>query len=85
MHRAAAICYDLAIQRLLNAGAPVNCPNESGETALHVAARNNCLISVRKLLEAEADADAESYHQWTPLHVAARYGHVAIMGSPCGC
>ncbi|KAH0535980.1 hypothetical protein FGG08_007117 [Glutinoglossum americanum] len=79
MHRAAAICYDLAIQRLLSAGAPVNCRDVSGETALHAAARNNCLISVRKLLQAGTNVDAKSYHQWTPLHVAARYGHVSIM------
>jgi ankyrin repeat protein len=79
LHRAATICYDLAIQRLLSAEISVDCRDDSGETALHVAARNNCLVSVRRLLSAGAKVDARSYHQWTPLQLAARYGHVSIL------
>lgn len=79
LHRAAATCYDLAIQRLLSANVSPNCQDEVGETALHVAVRNNCFVSVRRLVHAGASVDARSYNQWTPVHFAARYGQVSVL------
>ena len=69
LHRAAAICYDLAIQRLLIAGILVNCRDGVGETALHVAARNNCLIMRTEIpvVGFRATREAEQRKGWAWL------------------
>ncbi|KZF23610.1 ankyrin repeat protein, partial [Xylona heveae TC161] len=50
-----------------------------GETALHIAARNNCVLGARRLLLAQADVNAQTNHGWTPLQLAARHGHSAMV------
>merc|ERR1711939_653095 len=64
---------------LSSANVSPNCQDEVGETALHVAVRNNCFVSVRRLVHAGASVDARSYNQWTPVHFAARYGQVSVL------
>jgi len=79
LHRAAAICYDIAVQRLLVAKISPNCRDNVGETPLHTAVRNNCFVSVKMLLRAGATVDSKSYHEWTPVHFAARRGRLSIL------
>ncbi|KAE8378473.1 ankyrin repeat-containing domain protein [Aspergillus bertholletiae] len=67
------------LPRLLYARAPVDQQKDTGETALHAAARWNNLDGVRQLLQAGATVDVSDRYTWTALHLAARYGYVDIV------
>jgi ankyrin repeat protein len=58
--------------------ANIEMKNLKGLTALHSAAKNGHLESVRSLLTANANIDAKDNEQSTPLHYASRQGHVEI-------
>jgi ankyrin repeat protein len=66
-------------QRLIERKAEVNKP---GWTPLHYAAANaepESLAMVRLMLDRFAYIDAESPNKTTPLMMAARYGHIAVV------
>ncbi|MBS0637111.1 MAG: ankyrin repeat domain-containing protein [Verrucomicrobia bacterium] len=53
--------------------------NALGETALYIAARSNAVEVFRALLKSGAQLFSRTKKMWTPLHVAAEEGHVAII------
>ena len=64
----------LRLSKLLKAG------DQDGWTALHHAAAANCPAKVRMLCEAKADpCQAIAPHGLSPVHVAARRGHVHVL------
>ncbi|EHK97661.1 putative Glycerophosphodiester phosphodiesterase GDE1 [Glarea lozoyensis 74030] len=72
------------VQLLVNAGVDINWQDETGETALHVAARFGHDECAKALLSGTADqrADvelAENSFSWTPLHIACVDGHQSIV------
>jgi ankyrin repeat protein len=67
------------VRLLLEHRADVNAPDQSGETALHLAARGGHEAVVRLLLEYRADVNAPDQSGGTALHLAARGGHEAVV------
>ncbi|KIV91537.1 hypothetical protein PV10_06066 [Exophiala mesophila] len=57
----------------------VNQVNDHGDTALHLAARNNQPDMIKLLLFSGANIEATSDGKWTPLLVAAKAGHEAAI------
>ena len=52
---------------------------ERGRTQLHFCAENGFTSSVKRLLSIRnIDVNVKDKYEWTPLHDAARYGHVEI-------
>ncbi|KAK6331608.1 hypothetical protein TWF718_002157 [Orbilia javanica] len=49
------------------------------ETALHMAANENCAFAAHKLVEADANLEAVTKYGWTPLMEASRFGHEGII------
>lgn len=71
------------VEMLVNAGVDINWQDRTGETALHIAARFGHDECARVLLkgtpEQKADPElAEKSFAWTPLHIAAVDGHLAV-------
>jgi len=72
------------VKLLVQAGVDINWQDQTGETALHIAARfghEDCAIA---LLEGTVDQKAnfeltEKTFAWTPLHVASVDGHLPIV------
>lgn len=76
--------YWVIVQMLLDAGVDINWRDETGETALHVAARFNhreCAEAILKGTDTQkADMElVENSYSWTPLHVAAVDGSLAVV------
>ncbi len=64
----------------LNAGANPNARNDTGGTALHLAARFNPSGTViRALIDAGADPNAPNDRGWTPLDLADRGNSLAVI------
>ncbi|KAL9638177.1 MAG: hypothetical protein Q9204_001596 [Flavoplaca sp. TL-2023a] len=57
----------------------IDCITDSGETALHDASRSGMHENVGLLLEANADDSLLSKEDESPLHSAAKFGHVAVV------
>ena len=68
---------DKVVRLLLEHGAEVDAKNESGETALMVAASNGYEKNVTLLLEHGADADLRNADGKTARELAARYSSSA--------
>lgn len=71
------------VELLVNAGVDINWQDNSGETALHVAARfghDECAKVLLKGTEQQkANLElAEKNFAWTPLHIAAVDGHLGV-------
>ncbi|KAJ9138684.1 Glycerophosphodiester phosphodiesterase GDE1 [Pleurostoma richardsiae] len=71
------------VKMLVDAGVDINWQDNSGETALHIAARFGYDECARVLIEGtnEQKADlelAEKTFAWTPLHIAAVDGHLPV-------
>ncbi|KAK6511142.1 hypothetical protein TWF481_000064 [Arthrobotrys musiformis] len=49
------------------------------ETALHMAANDNCAFAARKLVDADANLEAVTKYGWTPLMEASRFGHESVI------
>eukprot|EP01104_Vermistella_antarctica_P005963 TRINITY_DN16702_c0_g1_i1.p1 TRINITY_DN16702_c0_g1~~TRINITY_DN16702_c0_g1_i1.p1 ORF type:complete len:281 (+),score=53.56 TRINITY_DN16702_c0_g1_i1:79-843(+) len=62
---------------LIEKGADIECPIDSGRTALHAAARYDADI-VRLLLSKGAKVDALDLESMTPLHVASGAGRTLV-------
>ncbi len=72
------------VKLLVDAGVDINWQDETGETALHIAARFGHVDCARTLLEGtkgqKADYElAEKSFSWTPLHVAAVDGNLSVV------
>lgn len=72
------------VQLLVEAGVDINWQDQTGETALHMAARFGHPDCAKILLEGTKDQKAdpeltENTFSWTPLHVAAVDGHLSIV------
>ena len=61
--------WDL-VRILLEKGVDVNSRNECGETALHIAVKNEFITPVKMLLEAGADVNIVDSYRLTPLKMA---------------
>ncbi|KAL9032184.1 MAG: hypothetical protein Q9180_006644, partial [Flavoplaca navasiana] len=57
----------------------INCITDTGETALHDASHHGLHANVGLLLEANADDSLLSKEDESPLHDAAKLGHVAVI------
>ncbi|KAI0181697.1 glycerophosphodiester phosphodiesterase GDE1 [Hypoxylon sp. FL1284] len=71
------------VRMLVEAGIDINWQNETGETALHIAARFGHAECAKILLEGSAEQSAdleltEKSFAWTPLHICAVDGHLAV-------
>ncbi|KAK6506511.1 hypothetical protein TWF506_011417 [Arthrobotrys conoides] len=49
------------------------------ETALHMAANENCTFAARKLVDVDANLEAVTKYGWTPLMEASRFGHEGVI------
>jgi glycerophosphodiester phosphodiesterase len=72
------------VKLLVDAGVDINWQDETGETALHIAARFGHEDCARTLLEGTNDQKAdfeltENTFSWTPLHVASVDGHLSVV------
>jgi glycerophosphodiester phosphodiesterase len=72
------------VKLLVDAGVDINWQDETGETALHIAARFGHDECAKTLLEGTADQKtnielAENSFSWTPLHVASVDGHLLVV------
>lgn len=76
--------YSVIVQMLVDAGVDINWADQTGETALHVAARfghKECAEVILKgsdLQKANVELAEKSY-AWTPLHVAAVDGSLSVV------
>ncbi|KAI1453509.1 glycerophosphodiester phosphodiesterase GDE1 [Annulohypoxylon moriforme] len=71
------------IRLLVEAGVDINWQDETGETALHIAARFGHAECAKILLEGSAEQKAnlelaEKSFAWTPLHISAVDGHLDV-------
>lgn len=75
--------YKVIVEMLVESGVNVNWRDQTGETALHVAARfghHECAeVILKGSASPKADLEiAENSYEWTPLHVAAVDGHLSV-------
>ena len=66
-------------EKLLQSGAKINETVYGGSTALHLAAEEKQLASVKLLLKHKADPNLQDCLKMTPLHIAARDGAADIL------
>jgi glycerophosphodiester phosphodiesterase len=77
------------VELLVTAGVDINYQDESGETALHIAARFGHVGCAKILLEGsdfqKADTElAEKTFAWTPLFIACVDGHLGVVEALIG-
>lgn len=79
LHFAARARYSNVLKVILQAKACVDCRNNNGSTALHLACERGTKATKGEIFEVmvsliyhEADIDAKDNNQMTPLHVASR-------------
>lgn len=68
-------CLKLLLDKLFNNSKLLNLTNCVGETALHIAAKNNRFQSVSLFMKYHPDMNICDYQQDNPLLSAIRYGH----------
>lgn len=76
--------FTVIVQMLVDAGVDINWTDDTGETALHVAARfghDECAsIIIKSTPGQKADLEiVEKSYSWTPLHVAAVDGSLGVV------
>ena len=75
--------YTVIVEMLVNAGVDINWKDQTGETALHVAARFGHHECAQVIVKGNGTEEAnleivENSYAWTPLHVAAVDGHLKV-------
>jgi ankyrin repeat protein len=78
LHQATALDRRAIVVLLLDAGAGINDPDDSGYTALHSAAFWSRPEIARLLIDRRADVNARAKNGFTPLHEAARLESVEV-------
>lgn len=73
LHRAAQLGNQLAIEKILKAGVPIDPTNAWEETPLHLATRNGKTAAVKQLVEAGASTSRKTFGGDTPLALATKY------------
>jgi len=68
------------LERLLDAGIPVNIRDQYGNTILSVACQNGHKRSAKAVLRRGADINARNYRGNTPLHFCFTYGYGDTLG-----
>ena len=77
LHYALVLRREDFVESLLQYGATANITDEKGRLPLLIACRRGLADSVSNLLQAGADSNTALNEQnWSPLHVAAYYGHL---------
>merc|ERR1712096_113522 len=76
---AASLGENKEVRRLITAGAEINGADFKGNTALHLAVRNQHESTVNLLLEKGADVSAVDSKEVTPLHAACYRHNEAIV------
>lgn len=76
--------FRLIVKLLVDAGVDINWQDDTGETALHVAAKSGQEDCAKILLEGTEDQKAdfeltENAYSWTPLHFACVGGHLSVV------
>lgn len=76
--------FTAIVKLLVEAGVDINWQDQTGETALHIAARFGHEECAKILLEGTEDQKAdiemtEKSFSWTPLHVASVDGHLPVV------
>ena len=56
-------------------GQNIDVENENGETPLHQACLEGCVVAIQWLLKQSAQIDKTTRYGETPLHFACRSGH----------
>lgn len=78
---AATFGHPQVVTVLLNKGANVSITVDDGATALHCSAQGGYLAATKLLVKASANLEAKlNTTGYTPLQLAAQYGHSEIMG-----
>ena len=67
------------VQRLLQAGTPVDTIDRDGQTSLHRASRFGNTPVIEKLLQAGIEVDKADRDGWTALQYASCHGHASIV------
>ncbi|RDA89044.1 hypothetical protein CP533_2362 [Ophiocordyceps camponoti-saundersi (nom. inval.)] len=75
--------YEPIVEMLVEAGVDINWTDKTGESVLHIAARHGHVGCARIILRGSDSQKAnlettENSYSWTPLHVAAVDGSVAV-------
>ncbi|RDA88495.1 hypothetical protein CP532_6677 [Ophiocordyceps camponoti-leonardi (nom. inval.)] len=75
--------YEPIVEMLVEAGVDINWTDKTGESVLHIAARHGHVGCARIILKGSDSQKAnleltENSYSWTPLHVAAVDGSVAV-------
>eukprot|EP00850_Spirogloea_muscicola_P020720 SM000224S07108 [mRNA] locus=s224:171755:177226:- [translate_table: standard] len=68
-----------AAQYLIEQGVDINAKDTTGQTALHWTAVRGAMQVAELLLQSGADVEVTDTAGFRPSHVAAQYGHTAIM------
>lgn len=76
--------YTIIVKMLVDAGVDINWTDETGESALHVAARFGHVDCARVIVDGSDTQKAnleitEKSYSWTPLHVAAVDGSLPVV------
>ena len=71
-------CVELLLEKMSTS--EVNVHDESGTTVVHAAAFNDSVESLHLLLKRGVEVSMADSNGQTPLMMAAKYGHTAIIG-----
>jgi len=80
LHTAISSHHHTLVSALLTSNPPPDSLGINQCTALHTAARADCIFSLRLLLQRGAIVDAEDKFGWTALQLAARFGYGDVVG-----
>lgn len=71
--------YSRIAQILLDQGAAVSTPGDSGLSALHISTQERQLAVAKLLVAAGAHLELGDCHGMTPQHLASEDGHLGVM------